>query len=237
MTNLNQDIKRPSWFLHFTEIFRAIFQGIRAWFFMQSYTYKNVGKDQPIIVVPGLLGTDFSTKMLRSFLSKMGFRVYGWEMGRNLGKFEDLKPLTQKVKDLHSKTGQKVILMGWSMGGIFAREVGKLAPDSIKQLITMGSPFGQIHSENNAKWVFDLLNKGRKEIPEFENQIHVPANLPTLAIYSKSDGIVPWEACMERVEDGLHQNFEVVSSHFGMGTNKDVLKVVLERVTTEFEMA
>ena len=74
-------------------------------------------------------------------------------------------------------------------------------------------------------------------MPEFENQIHVPANLPTLAIYSKSDGIVPWEACMERVEDGLHQNFEVVSSHFGMGTNKDVLKVVLERVTTEFEMA
>jgi hypothetical protein len=234
---MNQTIKRPSWILHLTEIIRAIFQGIKAYFFMRSYDFKNVGKDQPVIVVPGLMGTDLSTKMLRGFLSKMGYRVYGWEMGRNLGKFDDLTPLTQKVKDLHSKTGQKVILIGWSMGGIFVREVGKLAPDSVKQLITIGSPFGYIHAPNNAKWVFDLLNKGRKEMPEFEDQIHVPANLPTLAIYSKSDGIVPWEACMERVEDELHRNLEVVSSHFGMGSNKDVFKVVLERVTKEFEMA
>jgi alpha/beta superfamily hydrolase len=234
---MNPNIKRPSILLYLTEFFRAIIQGIKAWFFMRSYSYENIGKDRPVMIIPGLLGTDLSTKMLRDFLSKMGFRVLGWEMGRNLGKFEDLKLLTQKVKNLHEKTGKKVILMGWSMGGIFAREVGKIAPESVEQLITMGSPFGYINSPNNAKWVFDLLNKGRKDMPEFENQIHKPAPLPTLAIYSKSDGIVPWEACMERVEDDLHLNREVVSSHFGMGTNKEIFKVVLERARMEFELA
>jgi alpha/beta superfamily hydrolase len=233
---MNSNIKRPSFILHLTEVIRAIYQAIKAWFFMRSYTYENVGKNRPILVVPGLMGTDLSTKMLRSFLSKMGFRVLGWEMGRNLGKFQDLQPLTQKVKNFHEKTGKKVILIGWSMGGIFVREIGKRAPESVNQLITMGSPFGNIHAPNNAKWVFDLLNKGRKELPEFENQIHEPAPLPTLAIYSKSDGIVPWEACMERVEDDLHKNHEAVSSHFGMGTNKEIFKLVLDRAAMEFDL-
>jgi alpha/beta superfamily hydrolase len=233
---MNSKIKRPSQLLHLTEIFRAIFEGILTFFFMRNYTFKNVGKNRPVMVIPGLLGTDFSTKILRKFLTKMGFMVFGWEMGRNLGKFEDLRKLTQKVKDLHSKTGKKVIVIGWSMGGIFAREVGKIIPDSIEQLITMGSPFGYIHAPNNAKWVFDLLNKGRKEMPEFENQIHEPAPIPTLAIYSKTDGIVPWEACMERKEDNLHQNREVTSSHFGMGMNKEIFKVVLERTQMEYDL-
>lgn len=231
---MNRSIKRPSQFLHFTEMFRAVFQSIKAWLFVKSYAYRNIGKKQPILVVPGLLGTDLSTKMLRGFLSKMGFDVYGWQMGRNLGKFENLPLLTNKVKYLHDQTGQKVILIGWSMGGIFAREVGKLVPESLKQIITMGSPFGDIHAPNNAKWVFDLLNRNRPEMPELENQIHEPANVPTLAIYSKSDGIVPWEACLEREENKTHRNCEVDSSHFGMGTNKDVFEVVLEEVQREF---
>ncbi|MFT5885553.1 MAG: putative esterase [Arcticibacterium sp.] len=227
---MNQNIKKPSFLLHITEVFRAIFQAIKAWFFMRTYAYQNIGKGQIVMVVPGLMGTDLSTKMLRSFLNKMGFRTFGWEMGRNKGRFADLPRLIEKIKNLHEGSGQKIVLIGWSMGGIFAREVSKQIPQAIKQLITMGSPFGNIHAPNNAKWVFDLLNPERKVMPEFENQIHQPANVPTLAIYSISDGIVPWEACIEPLEDDLHQNKEVESSHFGMGTNKEVFKVVLERL-------
>ena len=227
---MNQNIKKPSFLLHITEIFRAIFQAIKAWFFIRTYSYQNIGKGQIVMVVPGLMGTDLSTKMLRSFLNKMGFRTFGWEMGRNKGRFADLPRLIEKIKNLHEGSGQKIVLIGWSMGGIFAREVSKQVPEAVQQLITMGSPFGNIHAPNNAKWIFDLLNPEREVMPEFENQIHEPANVPTLAIYSKSDGIVPWETCMEPIEDALHQNKQVKSSHFGMGTNKEIFEVVLERL-------
>ncbi|MFT7249535.1 MAG: esterase/lipase [Arcticibacterium sp.] len=227
---MNQNIKKPSFLLHITEIFRAIFQAIKAWLFIRTCSYHNIGKGQVVLIVPGLMGTDLSTKMLRSFLNKMGYRTFGWGMGRNKGRFGDLPKLVEKIKNLHEGSGQKIILIGWSMGGIFAREVSKQIPEAVKHLITMGSPFGNIHAPNNAKWVFDLLNPEREEMPEFENQIYQSANVPTLAIYSKSDGIVPWEACMEPVEDDLHHNKELKSSHFGMGTNKEVFEAVLERL-------
>lgn len=178
------------------------------------------------MVVPGLLSTDWATTILRRYLRKMGFDVSGWEMGMNLGRMESLEALREKVRLLHESSGQQIILIGWSMGGIFSREVAKQIPQCVRQLITIGSPFADVNAPNHAKWVFELLNDKTQIDEEFTRQLPEPAVVKTLCLYSKWDGIVPWQACRELVEDELHSNEEIKSSHFGMGANPNVLRVV-----------
>lgn len=223
---MNEEIKRPSLFLHLTEIFRALFETIKGLIFESNFAYKNIGNGQPIMVIPGLLTTDLSTTLLRKFLTKLGFKVFGWEMGRNLGRMESLPLLIEKVENFHHQYQQKIIIIGWSMGGIFTREIAKTRPDLVKRTITMGSPFADVNAPNWAKWVFDLLNKGIEIDNQFIEQLPKPAPVPTLALYSKLDGIVPWRACMELSEDNIHKNIEIKSSHIGMGANSEVMKII-----------
>lgn len=227
---MNTPIKKPSLLLHLTEIPRAIFETLRGLFFVFTHRYKSIGNGQRIVVVPGLITTDASTYLLRKFLSKLGFSVTGWGMGRNYGRMASLPILTKKIQRLHEESGQKIILIGWSMGGIFSREVAKKIPNAVKQVITIGSPFANVYAPNHAKWVFDLLNKKESVDHKFATQLPKPANVPTLAIYSKLDGIVPWQACMETTEDATHRNQKVRSSHFGMGANPSVMQLVEENL-------
>lgn len=180
------------------------------------------------MVVPGLLSTDWATTLLRKNLSKIGFKVVGWEMGMNLGRMESLEALREKVRLLYEQSGQQIVLIGWSMGGIFSREVAKQTPQYVRQLITIGSPFANVNAPNHAKWIFELLNDKTKIDHDFTRQLPNPAQVKTLCLYSKRDGIVPWQACMELQEDDLHSNKEVKSSHFGMGANPSVLRSVEE---------
>lgn len=224
---MQNEIKKPSYFLHFTEIIRAIYENIKGLYFLKTTKFENIGKGKTIIVVPGLLSTDWYTTYLRKYLNKIGFRAYGWGLGRNLGRTDSLKILIEKVEKIAFESNEKIILIGWSMGGIFAREVSKAIPNSIEKIITIGSPFANLEAPNHARWVFDLLNFSEPTDQTFIDQIPLPAQIPTTALYSKLDGIVPWQACME-IEDETHKNIEVSSSHFGMGGNPNVLKVVGE---------
>ena len=225
---MEEPIKKPSLFLHLTEIFRAIYQTIFGFLFVKKTTQKALRNDKVLMVIPGLLTTDLSTTLLRRFLQKLGYQVYGWEMGRNLGRINDLGPLAEKVEFLSKKHGSKITLIGWSMGGIFARELAKLKPDSVERVITMGSPFANVYAPNHAKWIFDLLNDSKDLVPEIVDQLAVPPIQPTVALYSLSDGIVPWQACMDTPATDLHRNFEIKSCHFAMGSNASVLKLVGE---------
>ena len=178
------------------------------------------------MVVPGLLGSDTSTALLRKFITKLGYTTYGWGLGRNLGNMEDLKLLTKKIEDIHQKHQQKVILIGWSLGGIYVRELAKANPEWIAQIFTLGSPFANLDAPNHAKWVFSLFNDMDKIDPVLRNQIPNHAAVPTTAIYSKQDGIVPWQACMEQKEDEWHKNIEVSGSHFGFTVNTAVFEII-----------
>jgi pimeloyl-ACP methyl ester carboxylesterase len=230
---MNESIKKPSWLLHLTEVFRATIETIRGYFFIKRRQYVDIGHGVPVMVVPGLLSSDCATTILRKFLHKSGFKVQGWEMGTNLGRMQSLEVLRQKVEQLSDTTGQKVILIGWSMGGIFSREIAKQLPEKVKCLITVGSPFANLQAPNHAKWIFNLLNKESEIDQVFAEQVPVPAQVPTLCLYSKQDGIVPWQACMENCEDVLHANREIQSSHFGMGANPQVLREI-EAYLNEF---
>lgn len=226
----NTTIKKPSLFLHITEVFRATIELIRGYFFLRNYRGQNLGNGRPVLVIPGLLSTDLSITFLRNFFQKLGFIPYKWGLGRNLGRLESVQQLIRKVQGIHAEKQQKVMLVGWSMGGIFAREIAKQIPECVENVMTIGSPFGNVHAPNHAKWVFDLFNDESTLDTALMAQIHEPAPVPTTAFYSKKDGIVPWEACREHQETATHRNIEISSSHLGMGVNPDVFKAILVEI-------
>ncbi|RYY73486.1 MAG: alpha/beta hydrolase, partial [Comamonadaceae bacterium] len=132
-----------------------------------------VGDDHPVVVYPGLGGGAMSTAHLRRFLQASRFAVRDWEGGVNTGPdghFDDwLGKLVQRVRDLHADHGRKVSLIGWSLGGVYAREIAKLCPGSVRQVVTMGTPFGSLGGGNHAGTVYKLLNRDTSQLtPEMQ---------------------------------------------------------------------
>ena len=234
-----KEIKRPSIFLFLTEAIRALWELRKALPFIKNYEVQEVSDGHSILIIPGFMASDVSTQPLRRFLKKLGYHPCGWEMGTNLGDLNELALLEEKIDNLYKNSGQTISLIGWSLGGIYARELAKRKEDKVHQVITMGSPFADIDAPNNANISFRFV-RWLKGFPEPDqsllDSLPLPTPQPSLAIYSKKDGIVPWQACMEIQEDAVHQNVEVESSHFGMGVNVAVLKLVAERLKIRKEV-
>lgn len=232
------NIKRPSIFDFLAEPFRAIRARIQLYSFLKKFKNLKNGDRHPVIVIPGFMGGDLSVKSLTRFLYKSGYSAKTWGMGLNLGNLEDLDELSEKIEKKFQLTNQKISLVGWSLGGVYAREMAKKHPDKIRQVITLCSPFNGVTEPNNAEWIYAIISGGKKIEDldaEWLNGIAVPADVPTTAFYSKKDGVVAWETCMEKVEDAIHQNIEVDSSHVGVIFNKTVLPIILDRLQYRVE--
>ncbi len=150
------NIKKPSLFLQLTEGIRYV----KILFFTYNYTYKTKGDKHPVLVVPGLMCTDFSTTLLRKFINKLGYTAYGWELGRNLGDLKDLndiRKLQNRVTEIRQNHSGKITLVGWSMGGIYTRELAKMNPELFHQVITIGAPFADAYAPNNVEWFYKLI--------------------------------------------------------------------------------
>lgn len=229
-----QQVKRPPIRLLMTESYRAfIVERARYRRFMRRHKFHEQGDGHPVLVIPGLIASDVSTRPLRQFLKKSGYYAYGWGRGNNLAQMEDFHFLGERLEELYLKHEQKVSLIGWSLGGIFARQLAKEKPQLVRQLITLACPFAGPEQPNNAKWFYDLISTIRRDKAldrEWIADIPNPAPVPTTAFYSKEDGIVPWELCREQIEDEIHQNIEVNTPHTGMGVNPKVLQIIVDRL-------
>ena len=140
--------------------------------------------------------------------------------------------LIEKLEEIYALTGEKISLIGWSLGGVFARQAAKAKPEMIQQIITLGSPFAGLTEPNNIAWLYSLITGGKevKDVDQaFLDDVPLPAPVPTTAIYSKEDGVVPWEMCLEK-EDATHQNIRVRGSHIGLGVNMWVLSIIENRL-------
>lgn len=224
-----KNIPKPSLFLYLTEVIRAIFDVARGILFRLTHKTKPTASNVPVLVVPGFLGSDLSTAFLRKFINDLGHPVYGWGLGRNLADIEELAILVKKLETIYDKHQQKVILIGWSLGGVYVREMAKQKPALVHQIITMGSPFRDIEAPNHARWIYDLIGKKGLD-PTFLTTIPAPAPVPTLAIYTKQDGVVAWQTCMED-ENETHHNAEVWGSHTGLIFNPMVLELISEQLS------
>lgn len=233
MPSSSSPIKRPGLIWSLTEASRALFE------FGMHITYRwlsrmpKTGDNHPVLILPGFLASDTSTVPMRKFVNDLGYTVYGWGEGRNLASVEYLDLLIERVEKLYREHDTKISLIGWSLGGVFARQIAKARPHMIKQVITLGSPFKGITKPNNAKWMYDLITHGEgtaRVDPALLEDIPLPAPVPTTAIYSKEDGVVPWQVCLEQVETAIHQNIQVRGSHLGLGVNPSVLWIIADRL-------
>ena len=188
------------------------------------------GDGQPVLVLPGLMASDLSTRALRGFLQRLGYPAYGWGLGRNHGPSSEMaRNLAQRLDELRRRHVRPVSLIGWSLGGIYARELARKFPDDVRQVITLASPFRDPEATN----VPAALLARRELHPDelrFREGLDTPLPVPSTAIYSRSDGIVAWRSCCE--EPGPErESIEVASSHLGMGHHPVVLLTIAERLS------
>jgi pimeloyl-ACP methyl ester carboxylesterase len=189
------------------------------------------GDGHPVLVIPGFTASDISTQVIRRYVSSLGYEAYGWQLGRNLGLGGGLrKQLMEHLAELHERHDRRVSIVGWSLGGIYARELAKLMPNSVRRVITLGSPFGG-EQQGFDPWMVRLLT-GRDLAPRLRdrlNRMRPPPPVQSTAIFTRTDGIAPWRACREMDGDGT-ENIEVVASHCGLGFHPAVLYAIADRL-------
>ncbi len=191
------------------------------------------GDGHGVLVLPGLLASDTSTLPLRRFLRLLGYDVRGWGLGRNRGPTEAvLEQLPRALADHFGRTGRAVSLVGWSLGGIFAREIARWVPRQVRQVITLGSPFASTDRwRNHADGPYRrlaYLHAPAGRLPS-RAQVARPIQVPSTSVYSRQDGIVSWQACVEP-ETALHENVEVRCSHLGFGVDPATLWLIADRL-------
>lgn len=187
------------------------------------------GTQQPALLLPGLKASDASNAPMRSFLRQRNFATYGWGLGTNNGDVAGRLPaVIERVEELFERTSEPISLVGWSLGGVLAREVARERPELVCQVITYGTPVigGPLYTSVSGVYT----EEERREIAErvaARNQI--PIDVPITAIYSKRDGIVAWRACIDDFSPDVTM-LEVRSTHVGMGIDPDVWQIVSERL-------
>jgi hypothetical protein len=228
---LPSPFRAPPLHLLASEPLRALFDFVSA---KAGGPPRDIGDGHPVIVYPGLGAGAFTTAHLRSFLRHSGFTPHDWGGGVNTGPegiFDDwLAGFEEHVRALHRGHGRKVSLVGWSLGGVYAREIAKRCPDAVRQVITLGTPFAQLDGGNHAGTVFKILNRDKAHLsPELSERLRECPPVPTTSIYSKTDGIVSWRGCIERRSD-RSESVEVTASHLGMVTHTEVQRIVANRL-------
>jgi alpha-beta hydrolase superfamily lysophospholipase len=223
--------RAPAFGLLATEPLRALFDYCAARVAVQP---QRIGDGHPVVVYPGLGGGALATSHLRQYLNDSGFTVHDWEGGVNIGPegvFDDwLQSLQARVRELHEQHERKVSLIGWSLGGIYAREIAKRFPEGVRQVITLGTPFAALAHGNHAGTVFKLFNRDKAQLPaDFQARIRECPPVPTTSVYSKADGIVSWRGCIEK-RTATSESVEVDASHLGMVTHPQVLRVIADRL-------
>lgn len=190
------------------------------------------GDGHPVMVLPGLVTSDVSTRPLRSFLKRQGYAVSGWGLGRNFGPRPGVKDgMLALLRELNETHGRKVSLVGWSLGGVYARQLAKMEPDLVRSVITLGSPFGGQPTATNAWRIYEMVSGKRAADAEanFGGAISDPPPVPSTAIFSRTDGICAWQICVEQ-QSAKAENIEVQGSHCGLGHNPAVVYAVADRL-------
>ena len=190
----------------------------------------------PALVIPGFLASDRTTMELRRALARAGWRVHPWMLGLNHGaKADTMELLARRLGEL--KDRRRVLVVGWSLGGMFARQLAHRHPDEVRAVVTLGSPFsGDLKTNTNVRELYERVAGHDVENPPFEHFRGKP-KVPTLAFWSRMDGIVAPSAA-RGLPTEVDKAVEVESRHMGFAIYRPVLsRVVAEigRFLTEVE--
>ncbi len=191
------------------------------------------GDGHPVLVLPGFSASDLSTDPLRNLLRRLGYWTYGWGLGVNVGPTRRiLDGLVRKLDQAHQRRKEPVSIVGWSLGGIYARELARARPDVVRQVITLGSPIQMIEADSSsAQPMWDAMS--RYHSPGFRQEMRdvqrPPLAIPNTSIYSRTDGVVSWQACLVP-RTATSENVRVFGSHCGLGFNSAAITVIADRL-------
>jgi len=191
------------------------------------------GDGHPVLVLPGFTAGDDSTRVLRRYLRRLGYGAHPWLLGLNFGIRGSLREqLAERVVDLQRRYGRKLSLIGWSLGGIYARELAKRLPGQVRHVVTLGSPFADTGRASNASRLFDWISPpdSAEKRAALAARLRIPPPVPCTAIFTRTDGVVHWSSCLEPETDHT-ENIEVPGSHCGLGFNPLVLYAVADRLS------
>jgi pimeloyl-ACP methyl ester carboxylesterase len=190
------------------------------------------GDGHPVLTLPGFLASDLSMVPMRRYLSELGYNTHAWRMGRNTGGVARMQSaLLDRLKEIHADTGRKISIVGWSLGGIYARHLALQAPDMVRRVVTLASPFANDVRATNATRLYEALSgETVEETSELQQAIAGDLPVPATSMYSKSDGIVNWRTCLLHPSDTA-ENIEVrLASHVGFGVNPAALWALADRL-------
>jgi len=189
------------------------------------------GNGARVIVLPGYGANETSTAVLQGFLRLLGYRSYNWALGRNSGNVARLLPkMLARIEEIAPAGEDQVHLVGWSLGGYIAREAARERPDRIRSVITLGSPVvgGPKYTTVAARYRRQGL-----DLDELERLVDArydkPLTTPVTAVFSKADGVVAWEACIDRRSAGI-EHVEVRTTHIGLGFCPEVYSIIADRL-------
>jgi pimeloyl-ACP methyl ester carboxylesterase len=193
------------------------------------------GDGHPVLALPGFLASDLSMAPLRRYLTELGYDAHAWQMGRNLGGLSRVRAaLRERLAAIHASTGRKVSVVGWSLGGVYARDLALHAPEMVRYVMTLGSPFANDVRATNATKLYEMLSgETVGDDPGFLEAIAGELPMPATSIYSRADGVVNWRTCLLR-PSAKAENIEVyLASHVGLGVNPAVLWAVADRLAQQ----
>jgi pimeloyl-ACP methyl ester carboxylesterase len=191
------------------------------------------GDGRPVLTLPGLVNSDMSNIVMRRYLDALGYRAYPWALGRNFGARAigaEGERLMERIAQVHDETGEKVTLVGVSLGGIMARIAAHRRPELVREVITVSSPFAGLPTATNVWRVFELASGQRADDPAVRAMLEeaaTPLPVPATAIWSASDGLVNGAICHEP-DCATARSIEVDSSHLWVQMKPEVLRAIAQ---------
>lgn len=204
---------------------RAPFEFVSVVLYVHALSKAPKGNGRAVMLVPGYLADDYSMRPLGAYLKYLGYDIYYTELGRNMGKVNtDMMRLGDRVESISKNlNSEKVTLIGWSLGGVLTREVARLFPNAVQEVLTLGTPIvgGPKFTSVGKRYA----KANNIDLEEFELDVHqrnsIGLTQPVTSIYSKSDGVVGWQASID-IYNQHATNIEVNGSHMGLGVNPKV---------------
>lgn len=173
------------------------------------------GDGRQVLLIPGLLASEHRMEPLRAILQAAGFNAHGWGMGRNFGpRVDSLHQIDRRIDEIRRSTGDRVTLVGWSLGGLFAREYAKFASDKVGGVVTLGTPFSGDPRANHAWRIYQLVSGFPVDRPPFTCRREEKPPVPTVALWSRRDGVILPECARGRAGERDHA-IEVDCTHMG----------------------